>query len=197
MDVRISTFLHRSFKHSTPILFLNKLFPLWVILFLTMNPTRWMDIVGLLTIPMATKILMERQRPYISHPHLFQSINGTRYMGLDRYSFPSGHATFYSFFCFYYMLSWPIWILFMIHSLARPCVGVHWFSDVVGGWVQGWIMAALFNMPVYPLLHCIGTIVAVSGWLWFDCRPFLFSPPFLPIAFSKLGRTCIDLPQSA
>lgn len=168
----ISKILHRSAtrKGLKPILFLNKLFPVWFTLFCLANPDRLLDCVGLITVPIATKMIVQRQRPNNSHPHLFKSINGTRYVGLDLYSFPSGHATLYSFFCFYYMFPWPLWILFAISSLARSCIGVHWFMDVVGGWIQGLVLAVLFNMPVYSLINGVGTVIATFGFLWLEVR---------------------------
>ncbi len=172
MDLSISRVLHKSaaFRALKAVLMLNKLFPLWFVLFCLVNPDRLTDCIGLITIPIATKIVVRRQRPNNSHPHIFKSVNGTRYVGLDLYSFPSGHATLYSFFCFYYWFPWPLWIIFTIGSLARSCVGVHWFTDIAGGWIQGLILSIMFDMPVYSFVNLLGSLIAALGFLWIEFR---------------------------
>lgn len=175
MDLRVSKILHRSMTKEglRPILFLNKLFPLWFVLFCLANPDRLWDCIGLITIPIATKLIVRRERPHHSHSHLFQSMTGSRYVGLDLYSFPSGHATLYAFFCFYYGLPFPLWIVFAISSLARSCIGVHWFMDIVGGWAQGLLLSILFNMPSYSLINNVGTVIAALGFLWVEAKKYM------------------------
>ena len=178
MDLSISKILHRSFtkKGLVPVQFLNKLFPLWFTLFCLTNLDRLWHCVGLITIPIATKLIVRRQRPNNSHPHIFKSMTGTRYVGLDLYSFPSGHTTLYSFFCFYYWFPLWMWPIFAISSLARSCIGVHWFSDIAGGWIQGLLLSILFNMPIYSLINNVGTVIAALGFLWLEGSSWIMFP---------------------
>jgi len=71
-------------------------------------------------------------------------------------SFPSRHAAFcfgISFYLFFY--SFPLAIIFLVCScfvgIARVFCGVHWFSDILGGVVSGFVS----SMIIYYLIILI------------------------------------------
>ena len=89
------------------------------------------------------KDMFARHRPDASLVHVLSPVNG--------YSYPSGHAVFYTWLCF--MLAaglaprvnprWrpPLWagatFIVLMACLGRIWVGAHWPSDVIGGFVLG------------------------------------------------------------
>ncbi len=95
------------------------------------------------------KALFDRPRPSFV-PHLDH---------VDSASFPSGHAT--SAAAVYLLLiwalpphhrkiwQWPLLLLFVATGLSRPMLGVHYPSDVIGGWMLG----AAFAIAAYRLVQ--------------------------------------------
>ena len=97
-----------------------------------------------------TKLLIHRDRPGVDIAYYFEK----------SLSFPSGHAaisvTFYGFLGYYFMrkaLTWKtrtnilfttLFIVFLI-GLSRLYLGVHYFSDVLGGYVVGmlWLLIGI------------------------------------------------------
>jgi membrane-associated phospholipid phosphatase len=77
--------------------------------------------------------------------------------GVDQYAFPSGHAmgsmALYSLLAFWAWAWWPgrgrlaITLLMVLMPLAiglsRVVLGVHWLSDVAGGWAAGFMVTSL------------------------------------------------------
>jgi membrane-associated phospholipid phosphatase len=100
-------------------------------------------------------------------PDLFNYLSLT-----GRDSFPSGHALvsvlFYGFIGYlFFMMAKKTWqkqvvvagtilIIFLI-GLSRLYLGVHWFSDVVGGWLLGGalliLLISIFNHVERALPH--------------------------------------------
>jgi undecaprenyl-diphosphatase len=93
------------------------------------------------------KFVIQRPRPEISYALLNQ----------EGFSFPSGHSLLA--FVFYGFLSYLLfkevkkkWIKFLVFLLgiliiggigfSRFYLGVHWFSDILGGWFLGFIVLA-------------------------------------------------------
>jgi undecaprenyl-diphosphatase len=91
------------------------------------------------------KILYGRARPA-----------GAVLLNVQTYSFPSGHAatsaavvvTLCYVFARERMISWPVAIVIggavpLVVGLSRLYLNVHWFTDVVGGWTVGLLVAAM------------------------------------------------------
>ncbi len=77
--------------------------------------------------------------------------------GIDSWSFPSGHAVTMFSIAFVIMLfgnrrwTWTVFILASISALSRVMMGIHWFSDIVGGILLAGIVFAIFYFWVLPL----------------------------------------------
>jgi len=101
--------------------------------------------------------LIRRNRPYIKlkkegvkRHDLFLRIP---YLMSDseEKSFPSGHVTFFFLFGIilaYYFNSWPIFLIFfsldIIMGVSRVILGVHFPTDIIFGFVFGFLYALLF-----------------------------------------------------
>ncbi len=99
---------------------------------------------------LAIKFVIKRKRP--------EGEWGAVYRNIDPHSFPSGHAVRAVMLA---ALAWGLglqplaWILTVwapLVSLARIGLGVHYFSDVLAGWIMG-ILLALAVLSAQPLLY--------------------------------------------
>lgn len=89
------------------------------------------------------KLLMTRERPTANLVHILTPATG--------YSYPSGHAVFFTWLSFMVAFSaaphirprygWVLWAaastLIVLACLARIWAGAHWPSDVLGGFLLG------------------------------------------------------------
>jgi len=69
----------------------------------------------------------------------------------DEKSFPSGHVTFFFLFGIilaYYFNSWPIFFIFLsldiLMGVSRVILGVHFPTDIIFGFIFGFLYALLF-----------------------------------------------------
>lgn len=107
------------------------------------------------------KIIVDRPRP---SEQLVQILDRE----LDP-SFPSGHVVFYTVFFGYIFVTMflvkkiPFWIRIIIAavslgmiitiSISRVYLGVHWFSDILGGYLLGFaLLIILLNFYLMPLI---------------------------------------------
>ncbi|OHA59393.1 MAG: hypothetical protein A2589_00800 [Candidatus Vogelbacteria bacterium RIFOXYD1_FULL_46_19] len=120
----------------------------------------WLPVFSLLTIALAwavnflLKLFMARSRPLV--PEALVSAGG--------FAWPSGHALVGT--VLYGLIVWLIissrprsgrvkrvillaggLVIFLV-GLSRVYLGVHWFSDVVAGWILGALILILFNWLV-------------------------------------------------
>lgn len=73
------------------------------------------------------------------------------FKGPDIYSFPSGHSAAITVL---FLEAWKLWgcnfpvwsctVLWLLMTVARVVLGVHWFGDVVGGWFLGFLIFVSF-----------------------------------------------------
>lgn len=107
------------------------------------------------------RLFYKRPRPYekLNAQPLFQQLEilpdqllrvpGFSYLKRTAaYSFPSGHVAFYGAISF--MILWHVgaigWIFLggtVVMGMARVVAGLHWFSDILAGFVMGVFGAAL------------------------------------------------------
>ncbi len=113
--------------------------------------------IALAVVVLIIKFSIKRQRP--------EGDWGAIYRKSDPHSFPSGHAARVTMLAVLAILLGPAWFAVLLAlwaplvSLARVAMGVHYFSDILAGFVLG--IAAAFGF------HALTPLVA--RWL-----PFLF-----------------------
>ena len=87
------------------------------------------------------KRIIRRPRP--------QGESGLLYLEFDRHSFPSGHATRIGGLVLALGTMMPVWgtLLFglwgLLVGLARIALGVHYPSDIAGGYLLGLVLASI------------------------------------------------------
>ncbi|HET7281172.1 MAG TPA: phosphatase PAP2 family protein, partial [Sphingomicrobium sp.] len=129
----------------------------------------WLSIVGrgrlglvLLLVALIGRGLSEVQKLWIARP---RPILEPHLVAVKTSSFPSGHAT--SSMIFYLALAlalaahtrWAGWaaasaiLLSLLIGISRVMLGVHWPSDVIGGWAFGMLWVLLTLKPTERLLR--------------------------------------------
>ena len=101
------------------------------------------------------KDLFRRPRPHFAHPLVVET----------SYSFPSGHAmesfVVYGMLAYFAVLTLRSWrartavvigvaLLVILIGFSRMYLGVHYFSDVIGGYAAGvvWLAACISGLEV-------------------------------------------------
>ncbi len=101
---------------------------------------------------LAIKFLIKRRRP--------EGEWGAIYRNTDPHSFPSGHAVRAVMLAVMVWglgiqpLSWLLTFWAPLVSLARVSLGVHYFSDVLAGWLLG-ILLALGFLAGQPIIYAL------------------------------------------
>ncbi len=156
MDLKIFQFLHslvgKSVIFDTFITLLANILPYFLImgaLFFIFryrnNLQRLFMIIFLgLTLLVGRGLLTETFRFFFPRLRPFQELNFDPLFKTFSPSFPSGHASLLfalSFFIFYFDRKLGIWffILSFINGLSRIIAGVHWPSDILGGFLIGYL----------------------------------------------------------
>ncbi|MHA1147182.1 MAG: phosphatase PAP2 family protein [Promethearchaeota archaeon] len=117
------------------------------------------ELSGLITFPI--KKQFQRKRPYIAHPEDIIPLKREREKD---FSFPSGHTynatvsgvslalCYGGFISLFLMIGLAIMV-----GVSRVYIGVHFFSDVVGGFFLGLIIAYIISLffPFIMILHVI------------------------------------------
>ncbi len=120
--------------------------------FLLAQARRWRDLAALTGIVLTGRILIELLKLAIDRPRPTLTLHPVEVHSL---SFPSAHAgnSMITFLAIALIAAPAEWrgraiSLAVLGSLAigstRPLLGVHWPSDVIGGWALGvgWVVAA-------------------------------------------------------
>ncbi len=106
--------------------------------------------IGILAVlVLAIKFTIRRRRP--------EGEWGVIYRSTDPHSFPSGHAARSMMLVVLAFGLGPAWLSLALllwaplMSLARVVMGVHYLSDLIGGWILGMMMGLLL-IAIHPLL---------------------------------------------
>ncbi len=111
---------------------------------------------------MSLKFIIRRKRP--------EGEWGAIYRNTDPHSFPSGHAArafLIAVLASGMGLGWLaliLWIWAPVVSLARVAMGVHYFSDIVAGFLVGIILGAVFLQLHQPFLIWLAALIKIPLW---------------------------------
>jgi membrane-associated phospholipid phosphatase len=93
-------------------------------------------------IAVGAKNIVNRERPYVAHPDLI--VNGEGRVDTHMNSFPSGHSTGTAAMTTTLILRYPKWYVIapsvgyaLWMGFSRMNLGVHYFTDVLGGYAIG------------------------------------------------------------
>ena len=118
--------------------------------------------IGLLAILVfLLKRIIRRRRP--------EGLWGTIYRNTDPHSFPSGHAARAFLIAVLATCLGPgwlaliLWIWAPLVSVSRVAMGVHYLSDILGGFVLGTLAGVLMLHALPPILSLLA---AFFPWLW-------------------------------
>lgn len=164
MDIQISRWIVETFGNSKAVATIAKIITFggdkWfliglVAVLLIFKKTRKMAIyaaaVALLTFVLndfIIKLIVKRDRPFVADESLKQMCELAKYPFPTGYSMTSGHSAVTMAFAVMIMMhSWKLGIPAMIYSflvgLSRIVLCVHYFTDVLAGFVLGTIMAII------------------------------------------------------
>ena len=111
---------------------------------------------------MSIKFAIRRKRP--------EGEWGAIYRNTDPHSFPSGHAArafLIAVLASGLGLGWPaliLWIWAPAVSLARVAMGVHYFSDIVAGFLVGIVLGTIFLQLHKPFLIWLAALIKIPLW---------------------------------
>jgi undecaprenyl-diphosphatase len=111
---------------------------------------------------MGLKFIIRRKRP--------EGEWGAIYRNTDPHSFPSGHAArafLIAVMASGFGLGWLaliLWLWAPLVSLARVAMGVHYFSDVVAGFLIGIVLGAAFLQSHQLFLSWLAAFVKIPLW---------------------------------
>ena len=133
----------------------NSIWKQWAIVILA-------GISVLAVLVMSLKFIIRRKRP--------EGEWGSIYRNTDPHSFPSGHAArafLIAVLASGLGLGWSVlilWIWAPIVSLARVAMGVHYFSDIVAGFLIGIVLGAVFVQLHQPFLIWLAAFIKIPLW---------------------------------
>ena len=99
------------------------------------------------------KLAVQRPRPRLNTGNIPMSVSS-----VDKYAFPSGHASrcvaLAAYFCYYIHWTTHLWYVWaLVVSLSRILIGRHHISDVLAG-----IVAGLF---IFETVHMFGILLGM------------------------------------
>ena len=115
--------------------------------------------LALLVFPL--KQMIRRRRP--------EGLWGGIYRKTDPHSFPSGHAARAFMIAILATGLGPAWLAILLWvwaplvAVSRVAMGVHYLSDIVGGFVLG-ILAGLLMLQILPPIMAF--LASLMPWLW-------------------------------
>lgn len=134
-------------------------FLIWRTSWQSFLPILWQALVSLamsLLIYEGVKLSTKRPRPFAANPQIKAEVPP-----LDKYSFPSGHtmnnlAVASTVFYCAPQYGWIMMLLPLTWGLLRVYFGVHWFSDIICGFLLGILSFVLGHTLWIPISAAIG-----------------------------------------